>query len=154
MDATGEAEKTWSAQLRHDLRTPLNAIMGYCAIMMEDAEDLRRLDLVEQLAEIRNTGRRLLGLIGEVLPRERDGELKDGDDRDRMEIIGRLTPCLDDVAARTDRLQQVSLSLESDVFQRDIDNVQAATVKFRTVLKSASLEDREIKAYLEETSKE
>lgn len=57
-----------SRGLRHELRTPLNQIIGYCEMMMEEAEDGAAFPtLVEDLQKMHAAGRRLLGVVDDVL---------------------------------------------------------------------------------------
>jgi len=65
-----EANRTKSvflANMSHELRTPLNAILGYSEMLIEDAEDSGRADLVLDLRRIHAAGKHLLALINDVL---------------------------------------------------------------------------------------
>jgi len=52
---------------RHDLRTPLNHIIGYCEILIENAEDRGSDELVPDLTKVRSAGQQLLDLVGTLL---------------------------------------------------------------------------------------
>ncbi|MGB6538319.1 MAG: histidine kinase dimerization/phospho-acceptor domain-containing protein, partial [Xanthobacteraceae bacterium] len=49
--------------LRHDLRTPLNAVKGYGELIMEDARESGREDLLGDIAQIIAAADQLLGQI-------------------------------------------------------------------------------------------
>jgi class 3 adenylate cyclase/CheY-like chemotaxis protein len=60
----------FSATIRHDLRTPVNAILGYSEMLLEDAEvfqDEAAEAFSAGLQQVLSAGRRLLGLINELL---------------------------------------------------------------------------------------
>ncbi len=52
--------------LKHDLRTPLNHIIGYCEMLLEEAADHTRPQLVADLEHIHFAGRRLLVVINDL----------------------------------------------------------------------------------------
>jgi two-component system, NtrC family, sensor kinase len=54
------------AAIRHDLRTPVNHILGYCEMLIEDAEEAAP-DTVEALSAVRGAGRGLLQAIDDTL---------------------------------------------------------------------------------------
>ena len=54
------------ASLKHDLRTPLNHIIGYCEMLMEDAQDRGEEALIADLQRIHLAGRRLLAIINDL----------------------------------------------------------------------------------------
>jgi len=67
------------ASLKHELRTPLNHIIGYCEMLMEDAQDRGGDALMADLQRIHLAGRRLLTIINDLfdatkLPAERLSE--------------------------------------------------------------------------------
>lgn len=55
------------SKTRHDLRTPLNHIIGYCEILIEDAEDEGSNALIPDLKKVQSAGRQLLELMGTLL---------------------------------------------------------------------------------------
>ncbi len=67
LEAASRAKSAFLANMSHELRTPLNAIIGYCDILIEDAQDLNQPSLFEDLGKIRGAGKHLLGLINEIL---------------------------------------------------------------------------------------
>jgi K+-sensing histidine kinase KdpD len=61
------ADRAPLAGIRHDLRTPLNAIIGDSEMLLEDAADLGRPDLVTDLQHLRAEGARLLSSVDATL---------------------------------------------------------------------------------------
>jgi signal transduction histidine kinase len=55
------------ARVRHDLLTPINGIIGYAGILLEDAADLGRTEMLAPLDEIRSGARELADVIRRVL---------------------------------------------------------------------------------------
>jgi CheY-like chemotaxis protein len=60
-----------SSQLRHDLIAPLNRILGYCELLIEDANSQGWVRRVESLRSIRNLGKEALNAIDRVLSQHR-----------------------------------------------------------------------------------
>ena len=60
---TGDDSAALSTTLRHDLRTPLNAVKGYSELIMEDARESGREDLLDDIAKIMAAADQLLGQI-------------------------------------------------------------------------------------------
>jgi class 3 adenylate cyclase len=54
------------AKLRHDLRTPLNAVKGYSELIVEDARDNGREDLVADVGKLMDAADHLLGRIDKL----------------------------------------------------------------------------------------
>ena len=64
MSDAERARQAFLSHMRHELRTPVNAIIGYSEMLLEDAvEGPLRADL----ERIQSAGRRLLGLINDLL---------------------------------------------------------------------------------------
>ena len=53
--------------LRHELRTPINHIVGYAELLLEQAADLQRPELVPDLQRIHSAGKQLLKPIADHL---------------------------------------------------------------------------------------
>ena len=56
----------------HELRTPLNAIIGYSELLIDQAADQGRGDMIANLEKIRDAGRHLLSVIERMLERAED----------------------------------------------------------------------------------
>ena len=70
MEAAEDANRAKSgflANMSHELRTPMNAIIGYCEMLIEDAEDEGDEGTVDDLKKIHSAGSHLLALINDVL---------------------------------------------------------------------------------------
>ena len=61
------AKSSFLANMSHELRTPLNAIIGYSDLLVEQANDLQRLESIPDLHKIRTAGAYLLDLISNIL---------------------------------------------------------------------------------------
>ena len=55
------------ATMSHELRTPLNAILGYTELVQEEADDIDRADMVDDLERVRTSARHLLRMVSDVL---------------------------------------------------------------------------------------
>ena len=55
------------ATMSHELRTPLNAILGYTELVQEEANDIDRADMVDDLERVRTSARHLLRMVSDVL---------------------------------------------------------------------------------------
>src|SRR6185503_11026345 len=55
-----------ATSLKHELRTPLNHIIGYCEMLMEDAQDRGEEALIADLQRIHLAGRRLLAVVNDL----------------------------------------------------------------------------------------
>ena len=56
-----------AARVRHDLLTPINGIIGYVGILLEDAADLGRTEMLGPLEEIRSGAREIADVIRQTL---------------------------------------------------------------------------------------
>src|ERR1700732_2830726 len=56
----------FKAKLRHDLRTPLNAVKGYGELIIEDARDNGREDLLADIGKLMDAADQLLGQIDKL----------------------------------------------------------------------------------------
>lgn len=60
--------------LRHELRTPINHVVGYSELLLEIAEDGGHVELLDDLAKIRQAGTDLLTLVNDTLDLSRATE--------------------------------------------------------------------------------
>jgi signal transduction histidine kinase len=58
--------------MSHELRTPLNAIIGYSELLIDQAADTERKEMVADLEKIRDAGRHLLSVIERLLQQADD----------------------------------------------------------------------------------
>ena len=65
--AAARARDRFLDNMNHELRTPLNAILGYSELLEECAGGMPPAELRRDLHHIQDAGRRLLGLIDDVL---------------------------------------------------------------------------------------
>ena len=64
--ATGDFA-AFKTKLRHDLRTPLNAVKGYSELIMEEARETGREDLLADVRKILDAAEQLLGQIDKLV---------------------------------------------------------------------------------------
>ena len=103
--------------LKHELRTPLNHIIGYCEMLMEEAQDAGRETALRDLERIHTAGRRLLSVINDLF------------DPDKANAY-RTDPSLLDHEVRTPLNQIIGyaelLQEESPEFAADLGKIHAA----------------------------
>lgn len=61
------SKSAFLANMSHELRTPMNAIIGYCEMLLEDAQDEGRDEYIPDLEKIQGAGKHLLSLINDIL---------------------------------------------------------------------------------------
>jgi adenylate cyclase len=110
----------FSGNLKHELRTPLNHIIGYCEMVMEQAQD-EGLDIfVADLDRIHSAGEQLLGVVDDlcdpVAHRKMDEASMHHDVR---------TP-LNQVIGYAEMLQEQAKELGHDSFASDLQKVHTA----------------------------
>ncbi|MFN7974994.1 MAG: histidine kinase dimerization/phospho-acceptor domain-containing protein [Acidobacteriota bacterium] len=69
-DAAMEASRAKSAflaNMSHELRTPLNAIIGYSEMLVDELKEMGSDALVGDAGKIRASGKRLLGIVNDLL---------------------------------------------------------------------------------------
>jgi CheY-like chemotaxis protein len=67
VEAGQAAVETLGASVRHAVRTPLNHVVGYCEMLLEDAEAARREELSRDLRKIHLASSNLLTLLDEIV---------------------------------------------------------------------------------------
>ncbi len=117
LEEASQAKSRFLANVSHELRTPLNAIIGFSGIMLDGlAGDLSD-EQYRQIEMINSSGRRLLGLIGDILDLSR---IEAG----RIEIrAGRvdIRQTLESVMAQSSALsEEKGLSLTAKLPDQDI----------------------------------
>src|SRR5437773_5306431 len=65
-DDNRDVKNKFSGNLKHELRIPLNHIIGYCEMLMEDAQDRGEAPIIADLQRIHLAGRRLLTIINDL----------------------------------------------------------------------------------------
>ena len=63
----GEDFTVFKTKLRHDLRTPLNAVKGYSELIIEEARDTGREELLTDIAKVLAAAEQLLGHIDKLV---------------------------------------------------------------------------------------
>jgi PAS domain S-box-containing protein len=66
-ETANHAKTAFLTNMSHELRTPLNAVIGYSEMLVEEAQDLQRPQMVSDLERIRSSGKHLLGIINDIL---------------------------------------------------------------------------------------
>ena len=66
-EAASRAKSTFLDSMSHELRTPLNAVINYSELLTEESEDQGQSQFIPDLQRIRASGKRLLGLIEDIL---------------------------------------------------------------------------------------
>jgi sigma-B regulation protein RsbU (phosphoserine phosphatase) len=111
-----------ATSLKHELRTPLNHIIGYCEMLLEEAEDLHLDLVVPDLERIHTAGRHLLAVVNDLFDPEKapayrtDPSLLDHEVR---------TP-LNQIIGYVELLQEDSSQNECAAFAADLGKIHAA----------------------------
>jgi signal transduction histidine kinase/DNA-binding response OmpR family regulator len=66
-EEASRSKSAFLANMSHELRTPMNAIIGYCEMLLEDAQDAGNDEYIPDLEKIQGAGKHLLALINDIL---------------------------------------------------------------------------------------
>ena len=108
--------------LKHELRTPLNHIIGYCEMLLEEAEDLPEATLVADLERIHFAGRRLLTVVNDLFDPVKSAAYRNDPNLVHHEI---RTP-LNQIIGYAEMLQEVARDRGADSFVADFERILAA----------------------------
>lgn len=123
------------SKLRHDLRTPVNHILGYSELLIEDAEDNWRDDLVSPLRLILAHGRAALSAIDQIRAPEPDDDNPGDLDADLAVLADRLRLTLNPILDATRLLREGNPAL---AFGRDLDRIDDAVARLVELARRAS----------------
>jgi class 3 adenylate cyclase len=124
--------------LKHELRTPLNHIIGYCEMLMEEAQDQRAEAFLPDLERVHTAGRRLLAVINDLFDPEKapayrtDASLLDHEVRTPLNQIIGYTEMLQEQAEEQGRqsfvsdLQKIYVAARQ-LLSRVVENFGSAT---------------------------
>jgi signal transduction histidine kinase len=111
------AETESSRNLKHELRTPLNHIIGYCEMLMEQAQD-ESLDIfVADLDRIHSAGEQLLGVVDDLCDPVAHRKM------DEASMHHEIRTPLNQVIGYAEMLQEQAKALGHDSFASDLQKV-------------------------------
>src|SRR5207245_7163758 len=110
----------FTGNLKHELRTPLNHIIGYCEMLIEQAQDEGLEVFIADLDRIHSAGKRLLGVIDDLCDPVASRKMDEG-----MMHHEVRTP-LDQVIGYAEMLQEQAEELGRDSFISDFQKVHTA----------------------------
>jgi len=110
----------FSGNLKHELRTPLNHIIGYCEMLMEQAQD-EGLDIfVADLDRIHSAGEQLLGIVDDLCDPVTHRKM------DEASMHHEVRTPLNQVIGYAEMLQEQAKELGHDSFASDLQKVHTA----------------------------
>jgi adenylate cyclase len=109
-----------SANLKHELRTPLNHIIGYCEMLIEQAQDGGLEVFIADLDRIHSAGKRLLSVIDDLCDPGASRKMDEGLMNHEVR-----TP-LNQVIGYAEMLQEQAKELGQDSFVPDLQKVHTA----------------------------
>jgi class 3 adenylate cyclase/CheY-like chemotaxis protein len=117
--------------LKHELRTPLNHIIGFCEMLIEEAEDqprdgpAGRLQLVPDLERIHEAGRRLLGVINTLF----DDSIPEAERLEESHIHHEVRTPLNQIIGYTELLQEDAAGFDDQACADDLAKIHAAALR-------------------------
>ena len=124
-EGANRAKSHFLANMSHELRTPLNAILGFCELLLDEADDAGDQRLAADLRKIHGASQLLLELIGNILDLSKieAGRMELHRERvDVAELIGQLAATVAPLAARQHNRLEIDLapdlpSLDTDALR-------------------------------------
>jgi class 3 adenylate cyclase len=109
-----------AAYLQHELRTPLNHIIGYCEMLLEQAQDSGSNTFISDLDRIHRAGKRLLEIIDKISDPTLCREL------DEASTHYQIRSLIDQVIGYSEMLQERAKELGEIPFIPDLQKVHTA----------------------------
>ncbi|HEU0011515.1 MAG TPA: histidine kinase dimerization/phospho-acceptor domain-containing protein, partial [Verrucomicrobiae bacterium] len=111
-----------SASLKHELRTPLNHIIGYCEMLMEEAQDHARDAWLPDLERIHAAGKRLLGVVNDLFDPSKADALRNNP----RQLDHELRTPLNQIIGYSEMLQEEAREQALDRLLADLDRIHTA----------------------------
>jgi hypothetical protein len=118
-----------ATELRHDLFTTFNHVVGYCELLLEEADDELAEPIRRQLAVIARAGRDGIAAVKAVLTPENLA----GGGVDRLALVGALEGPLNSIERRSRELMAVAESEGRDDLLADLDRIRRAAERARAL---------------------
>ncbi len=110
----------FSGNLKHELRTPLNHIIGYCEMLMEQAQDDGLDTFLADLNRIHSAGEQLLGVVDDLCDPVAHRKM------DEASMHHEVRTPLNQVIGYAEMLQEQAKELGHDSFASDLQKVHTA----------------------------
>src|SRR5207244_9576322 len=110
----------FSGNLKHELRTPLNHIIGYCEMLMEQAQDDGLDIFLADLNRIHSAGEQLLGVVDDLCDPVAHRKM------DEASMHHEVRTPLNQVIGYAEMLQEQAKDLGHDSFASDLQKVHTA----------------------------
>src|SRR5213082_3371557 len=110
----------FTGNLKHELRTPLNHIIGYCEMLMEQAQDDGLDIFLADLNRIHSAGEQLLDLVDDLCDPVAHRKM------DEASMHHEVRTPLNQVIGYAEMLQEQAKDLGHDSFASDLQNVHTA----------------------------
>jgi class 3 adenylate cyclase len=113
--------------LKHELRTPLNHIIGFCEMLIEEADDggTTRAAIVPDLRRIHGAGRRLLGVINHLF----DESIPEEERLEESHIHHEVRTPLNQIIGYAELLQEEAADAGDEACRGDLAKIHAAAYK-------------------------
>src|SRR5213078_4050175 len=112
----------FSGNLKHELRTPLNHIIGYCEMLMEQAQDDGLDIFLADLNRIHSAGEQLLGVVDDLCDPVAHRKM------DEASMHHEIRTPLNQVIGYAEMLQEQAKELGHDSFASDLQKVNSDAV--------------------------
>ena len=110
----------FSGNLKHELRTPLNHIIGYCEMLMEQAQDDGLDIFLADLNRIHSAGEQLLGVVDDLCDPVAHRKI------DEASMHHEVRTPLNQIIGYAEMLQEQAKDLGYDSFASDLQKVHTA----------------------------
>jgi class 3 adenylate cyclase/CheY-like chemotaxis protein len=117
--------------LKHELRTPLNHIIGFCEMLIEEAQDQAqaespgRSQLIPDLERIHEAGRRLLGVINNLF----DDSIPEAERLEESHIHHEVRTPLNQIIGYTELLQEDAAEFNDPACVDDLAKIHSAALR-------------------------
>jgi len=111
-----------NASLKHELSTPLTHIIGYCEMLMEEAQDQARQAWLPDLERIHAAGTRLLSVVNELFDPSKAEALR----KDQRQLFHQLRTPLNQIIGYSEMLQEEAREQKLESSLADLDRIHSA----------------------------
>ena len=111
-----------AASLKHELRTPLNHIIGYCEMLIEEAQDQGRDAWLPDLERIHSAGKRLLTVVNDLFEPSKAEAMRG----DQHRLDHELRTPLNQIIGYSEMLQEEAREQKLESFLEDLGRIHSA----------------------------